>query len=229
MQGGPEHIPSRPDERVDVATEFPAIAAVVSVCGATSNAGKTTTAESAIRALKAAGASVTALKVTRTHLGDACPRGVVTCGTCASLDRPFRLVDDRAVLETPGKDTQRYGAAGADRVLWLLVHPSAMAAGLRAALASVTPGHVVVAEGNSFRDFASADITLLAWSRRFPPKSSARVILDRVDGCVERPDPASSTHGTTHPSPNPRVPQVNPDDIGSFVMQRLGARVVPRQ
>lgn len=228
MQGGPEHIPSRPDERIDVAVEFPSIRALVSVCGATSNAGKTTTAENVIRALKAAGLPATALKVTRTHLGDACPRGVTTCGTCASLDQPFRLVTETLALAVPGKDTHRYMTAGADAVLWLLVHPSAMAAGIRAALGAVAAGHVVVAEGNSFRDFASADLTLLAWSRRFPPKSSSRVILDRVDGCVERPDTASFGNGTEHPSPNPRVPQVNPDDIGSFVITHLGPRVVHR-
>ncbi len=228
MQGAPDPIPSRPAERLDVRIEFPGIRAVIAVTGATSNVGKTRTCEESIRALVSAGHRVAALKVTRAHLGDACPRGVSACGTCTSLDEPFRIVTDPAILATPKKDTARYLEAGAHRVMWLLVRPSAMRVGIIAALSQLEPGVILVAEGNSFRDFASADVTLMAWSRRFPAKSSALAILDRLDGCVERPDLASLNNGTEFRSPNLSVPQVPPDEIGAFVLKHVASRLIAR-
>src|SRR5688572_12940267 len=154
LRSGAEPRPSTPAERIDVRASFPAIAATVAICGAESNAGKTWLCETVLESLRADGRTTLALKVTRTHLGD-CPRGISTCGTCDSLAGDFEIVSDRERLDVPRKDTGRYFAAGANRVLWLLVKPSSVRVGLLAALAEVPAGSVLVAEGNSFRDYAS--------------------------------------------------------------------------
>jgi molybdopterin-guanine dinucleotide biosynthesis protein len=215
--------PSTPAERIDVRASFAAIAATVSICGAESNAGKTWLCETVLRGLRADGRHTLALKVTRTHIG-VCPRGIETCGTCDSLGGDFELVRDRERLDVAGKDTGRYFAAGADHVLWLLVRPSSIRAGLLAALAEVPPGCVLVAEGNSFRDYASADVTLMALSRSGEFKASARHVLDRVDACVldrrlpDRGGEPQAGSGGDAVSPPPRL---RPAAAWEFVRNRL--------
>jgi hypothetical protein len=222
--GAADPVPSKPPDRIAVATAFPAIAATVSVCGAASNAGKTWLCEEVLRGLRADGRPSLALKVTRTHLGD-CPRGVSTCGTCDSLGGDFELVRDRTRLDVPNKDTARYFAAGADRVLWLLVKPSSMRAGVLAALAEVPAGFVLVAEGNSFRDYASADVALLALARNGELKASARHVLDRVDAFV-RPHPTGPRLAAAGAPPG--RPLIRAEDAWAFVRDRIAAIARPR-
>jgi molybdopterin-guanine dinucleotide biosynthesis protein len=214
--------PSAPGERIQVAREFPQIAAVVSVCGAASNAGKTWLCEQILRGLCADGRRTLALKVTRTHLGD-CPRGVTGCGTCDSLEGAFEIVRDPARLDVRGKDTGRYCEAGADRVLWLLVHPLAVRAALLAVLAEVPGGSVLVAEGNSFRDYASADVSLLALSAGGGLKPSAEHVLDRVDACV-----AARSAGAPGRAPAAGRPLIRPAEAWPFVRERLEAAIRAR-
>lgn len=180
------HRPALPGERILWRDVRPDLRAVISVTGSSSNAGKTWIVEKVISRLKAAGVSAAALKVTRTHVGAACPRANDSCGTCDSLDRPFELITDRARLDVRGKDTGRYYAAGADQVVWLLVRPDAVADGARAALSAIRPGFVLVAEGNSFRDYVDADLTWLAVTDAFEIKKSARAIFEHVDIGVAR-------------------------------------------
>jgi molybdopterin-guanine dinucleotide biosynthesis protein len=214
---GAEPIRSTAADRIDVRSRFPGIALTVSVCGAASNAGKTWLCESILRGLRDEGRKTLALKVTRTHLGD-CPRGIETCGTCESLAGDFEIVRERALLDVPGKDTGRYFAAGADRVLWLLVKPSAVRAGMLAALAEVPEGSVLVAEGNSFRDYASAEVTLLALSRSGELKASALHVIDRVDVCVRHHRTATRSD-ERGPSGKPIVRAA---EAWPFVRARLG-------
>jgi molybdopterin-guanine dinucleotide biosynthesis protein len=215
--------PSTPAERIDVRAAFPAIAATVSICGAESNAGKTWLCETVLRGLRAEGRPALALKVTRTHLG-VCPRGIETCGTCDSLGGDFELVRDRDRLDVARKDTGRYYAAGADHVLWLLVRPSSIRAGLLAALAEVPAGCVLVAEGNSFRDYASADVTLMALSRTGELKASARHVIDRVDACVldrRLPDRGGEPPAAGSGGAPAGVPCLRPAAVWEFVRNRL--------
>ena len=156
-------VPSRVEDRIDVRAAFPGIEAVVSVCGAASNAGKTWLCETILQGLRSEGRRSCALKVTRTHLGN-CPRGIETCGTCDSLAGDFELVRDRARLDVPRKDTGRYFARRRRPVLVAAREAASVRAGVLAALAEVPAGFVLVAEGNSFRDYASADVTLMALS-----------------------------------------------------------------
>jgi hypothetical protein len=178
--------PSRVEERVDPRAVAKALRWVISVSGSSSNAGKTHLTEDLVRFCKASGRRVTALKVTRTHVGH-CPRENDGCGTCESLETPFELIEDRTRLDVKGKDTGRYLRAGADQVLWLLVNPDHVEAGIRAALGRVGGGGVLVAEGNSFRDYCGADLAFMVLSERFRMKPSAVTVLDRIDHFVVKP------------------------------------------
>lgn len=180
------HRPALPGERILWRDVRPDLRAVISVTGSSSNAGKTWIVEKILGRLKAAGVMTAALKLTRTHIGAACPRANDSCGTCDSLDRPFELITDRARLDVRGKDTGRYFAAGADQVIWLLVRPDAVSVGVKAALADIRPGFVVVAEGNSFRDYVDADLTWLAITDAFEIKKSAQTIFEHVDIGIAR-------------------------------------------
>jgi hypothetical protein len=222
-QRGVEPVPSRVEDRIDVRRAFPHLEAVVSICGAASNAGKTWLCEAVLRGFRAEGRPALALKVTRTHLGS-CPRGIETCGTCDSLGGDWELVSNRERLDVARKDTARYYAAGADRVLWLLVKPRAMRAGLLAALAEVAPGFALVAEGNSFRDYATADVTLLASSASGELKPSARTILDRVDALVRHRDGRdrlAPKAGSAETRTLSRTAVIDPSEAWPFVRARL--------
>ena len=176
---------ARDDERFSAREANADLGRVIAVTGSSSNAGKTWLAEACIGALRRRGRPLTALKVTRTHLGE-CPRRNDGCGTCDDLTRPFEIVTDPVRLGESGKDTARYRAAGANQVLWLLTNPYHTAAGLRAALTVVRAGSDLVAEGNSFRDFVAADVTMMALTCAHDVKPSANHIRDRVDVFVVR-------------------------------------------
>ncbi len=178
--------PSDPALRIPTLTRRPDLPLVLSITGASSNAGKTQLMELAIRHFSDRGRPVTALKVTRTHIGS-CPRENDTCTTCDDLVHPFELVEDLAQLDVTKKDTGRYVAAGADQVLWLLVQPTRVGLGIARALDRVDPGHVLLVEGNSFRDWADAHRTFMTVGRLLRVKPSARMILDRVDAFVAEP------------------------------------------
>ncbi|HGY92066.1 MAG TPA: hypothetical protein ENK43_12925 [Planctomycetes bacterium] len=175
--------PSDPALRIATFARRPDLPLVISITGASSNTGKTQLMERAIRHFRKRQWPVTALKVTRTHIGS-CPRKNDACTTCDDLVHPFELVENILQLDVNGKDTGRYLAAGADQVLWLLVQPTQVGRGVARALDKVSPGHVLLVEGNSFRDWADAHQTFMAVGRRLRVKPSARMILDRVDAFV---------------------------------------------
>lgn len=162
---------------------------VVAVTGAASNAGKTTAVETLIALLQKRGHRVTALKVTRTHEGN-CPRRHPTCTTCEDLTGPFELITDPGRIQTPGKDTGRYVAAGADQVLWLLSQAKDMAAGLAHTFKHVPPDHVLIGEGNSFREHVSADVTIMSLGKTVRLKPSAEAVLHHTDAWACHPEGA---------------------------------------
>lgn len=165
----------------------PDLRAVIAITGAASRAGKTTAMEALIPILRHRGHRVTALKVTRTHIGD-CPRMHPTCTTCNDLAAPFQLITDEKRIQMPGKDTGRYSAAGAEQVLWLQAQPADLTAGLRHALSHVHAGHVLLGEGNSFREHAWADLTLMALGKNIQLKKSAQRIVDKTTAWACIPD-----------------------------------------
>ena len=172
--------PSRPEERLETRVLRPDLGCVIAVTGWASNVGKTTLTEDILRALAQEERPAQAVKVTRTHLGT-CPRENDGCLVCDSLLGDYRLETDEAELSRKGKDTARYGEAGAAEVSWLLVNPEKVAVGVRAVFRALRPGLPVVVEGNSFRDYADADLCFMVASADEEPKASARTILDRAD------------------------------------------------
>ena len=208
-----------PGQRIEPRAWAPALLATVAVGGSASNAGKTLACERIVGAAVAAGIPVTALKVTRTHVGT-CPRENDACGVCDDLLSPWEIVADDATLARPRKDTGRYVRAGADCVLWLLVQPAAVLEGVRAVLARVPPGHLLVAEGNSFADYVTADLTLLVLDDTGALKPSARVLRDRADLLVVRGGGSAAEAAVGH-VPDPRNLTL-PEDVGGAVLQRLG-------
>jgi hypothetical protein len=84
-----------------------------------------------------------------------CPRGT-TCVVC-DIDVPFRIVEDKAVLDEAGTDTERMGRAGARRVLWAITKQHAAAAAWRAVLSRIEPGATVVMEGSTVVGLAKPD------------------------------------------------------------------------
>jgi len=186
--GSAPPIPSRPGQRLDPRVLRPDLKAVVSVSGTSSNAGKTHLAERLITWLVGRNETVTALKVTRTHIGT-CARENDACHVCDDLEAPWRIIDDARTIRMPRKDTGRMLAAGAAHVVWLIVQPAHMSAGIEAVLRALPEGGVLVAEGNSFRDYVeTCDLSLMAFAPRPAMKASARHVLDRIDAFVARPE-----------------------------------------
>lgn len=218
--GAAAPIASRPEERVRARSLNPGLTAVVAVTGAASNAGKTWLCERIIEGLVRAGARPVALKVTRTHEAS-CPRENDACGVCDGLDALFRVIRDRDSLDVRGKDTGRYLAAGAAEVLWLVVQPGAVRAGLAAVLPAFPPGAILVAEGNSFRDFADPDLTLMALSERSDPKPSALTVLDRVDAFAGT-EAAVALLRRHHAAALAGRPVLAPPEAAGWTLGRLG-------
>jgi hypothetical protein len=84
-----------------------------------------------------------------------CPRGT-PCVVC-NIEVPFRLVEDPAVLNQSGTDTDRLAAAGARRVVWVIAkraHADAAWEAVRSGLGTDEP---VVIEGSTVVGIARPD------------------------------------------------------------------------
>ncbi|MCG3182301.1 MAG: hypothetical protein ICCCNLDF_00363 [Planctomycetes bacterium] len=139
------------------------------IAAPSANCGKTELACRMIRALDGA----QALKITRFHRESHCPvhgvneQGEDNCDGCAPAPAGFELVDDPAVLRTPGKDSDRMLQAGADPVLWLRAAPHVFEYALKAALKHFDPARPLVLEGNSAATVAEfAGTVVLLWPQR---------------------------------------------------------------
>ena len=128
---------------------------VVTVSGAHSGIGKTTTVERLLKGLN----GWSALKVTTIKEGS-CPREM-PCGICEEQDAQFTIVADSSILNQCGKDTQRMMAAGAREVLWLKAKPSGLKKGLEAALKKFKYTRGVVIEGTSILKHLKPDLAIL--------------------------------------------------------------------
>lgn len=133
-----------------------------------------------------------ALKITRFHRESHCPVhginevGVDNCDGCAPAPAGFELIDDPAVLNTPGKDTHRLAQSGADPVLWLRAAPHVFQYALGAAARRFDPSRPLVIEGNSaatLPGFAGRVVLLWPQSPR-GVKASVLPSLKRADVLV---------------------------------------------
>jgi hypothetical protein len=157
---------------------------IVSVSGACSRSGKTALAVSLLRALGPGAAA--AVKFTTTEdVFESCPRGT-PCVVC-DIDVPFRIVEDRQVLDEAGTDTQRLREAGASRVVWAIARGSAVGAAWAAVQARLAAHPLAVMEGSTIAN--TVDPALLAFvvhpflsPERWKPGSQA--LMARADAVV---------------------------------------------
>jgi hypothetical protein len=98
-----------------------------------------------------------AVKFTTTaDVFERCPRGS-PCVVC-DIEAPFRIVEDPAVLDQPGTDTERLRRAGARRVVWAIAKASAAGQAWTAVRRRLDG--VVVMEGSTVVSLSRPDLTL---------------------------------------------------------------------
>lgn len=219
MSAAPPAAPVREEDRLVPRAISPGTGRVIAIGGTGSNAGKTWLAEATIRAALASGRPVTAIKVTRAHTTN-CPREIDACGVCDSLAQPFELINDPSRLMTPGKDTWRYGEAGASGVLWLLVDPAHLLFGLKAAVQAIPPGHLVVAEGNSFIDGVVADASVLVVGRSGRTKDSAKAVWPRIHALACRDETAIQAAGRLMAALGGEKPVLGIDEAPEWLLMK---------
>jgi len=153
---------------------------IICVAGASSGVGKTMVACVMLRHLP----GWAALKVTRCHRGRPCPHQK-GCNVCATLTRPYRLLEMTADNDLPDKDTWRLREAGASRVFWLMAQPEAVGRGLKKALLKLKSAPGVVIEGNSAAPLVDADLVVMVRRRgRGAPSPSARAAAGQADTTI---------------------------------------------
>jgi molybdopterin-guanine dinucleotide biosynthesis protein len=157
---------------------------IVVIAGTSSNVGKTTLLCELLSELRRDG-SWEAIKLTRGHYRS-CGKDPHAC--CVS-----HLLGDQPVVRSgrdetyaAGKDTGRYWEAGASDVHWVITTDNQVDQGIRAALARVKSGRVLI-EGTSLLKFIEADFVVMVarpdQMSRMKIKPSARRALS--EGLVD--------------------------------------------
>jgi molybdopterin-guanine dinucleotide biosynthesis protein len=155
----------------------------VVIAGTSSNTGKTTLLCDLLRELSR-NESWEAIKLTRGHYRS-CGKDPHACCVSHLLgDQPMvRSGRDETYAEgAAGKDTGRYWEAGASNVHWVIVTDNQVEQGIRAALARVKSGRVLI-EGTSLLKFIKADFVVMAARFDQKIKPSARRAL--AEGLVD--------------------------------------------
>lgn len=113
-------------------------------------------------------------------------QGQDNCDGCAPAPSGFELIDDEAVLRTPGKDTYRLAQSGAQPVLWLRAAPGSFEYALKKAAARFDPARPLVIEGNSAATLPGFDAhVVLIWPQHpRGVKASVMPALGRCDSLV---------------------------------------------
>lgn len=156
---------------------------ILSVTGATSKTGKTALIRRLIPLLP--GWAVCKVTTCFHHPGGICPRGQEdTCGICNSLDAPYLIIEDPAVIQQPATDTGLYTEAGAVRVIWVESRPESLAEVLPLVLELLKDYPGIIFEGNHVLQHIDADFSVMMAGdgRRF--KKSAEAVRDRISRIV---------------------------------------------
>ena len=157
---------------------------IVVIAGISSNVGKTTLLCELLSELRRDG-SWEAIKLTRGHYRS-CGKDPHACCVSHLLgDQPL-VRSGRNETYAAGKDTGRYWEAGASDVHWVITTDNQVEQGIRAALARVKSGRVLI-EGTSLLKFIEADFAVMV-ARQGPTgrvkiKPSARRAL--TEGLVD--------------------------------------------
>jgi molybdopterin-guanine dinucleotide biosynthesis protein len=147
----------------------------IAVSGFSSNTGKTTLVCELLRAFP----GWEAIKMTRGHYRSCGKDPHACCVSHLLRDEPV-IRSGHAETYAQGKDTGRYWDAGASNVHWAIVTDGQVEQGIRAALARVRSGGVVI-EGTSFVNYMDVDLMLMcARADGGKIKSSARRMMKRA-------------------------------------------------
>lgn len=156
---------------------------IISIAGATSKAGKTLVAEQVIRYCAAHHSNVYAVKFTTTSdLPSPCPRGA-PCTVC-DLSGQFRIVRDPETILQPGKNTQRFAAANAAEVIWVIAKKSYMPVAYSHLLTHIPNEAIAVMEGSTITSICKPDLLIYVLANHISPsrwKDSAPAIMERSD------------------------------------------------
>jgi len=157
---------------------------IVVVAGTSSDTGKTTLLCDLLREFRRDG-SWEAIKLTRGHYRSCGKDPHACCVSHLLSDQPV-VRSGRDETYAAGKDTGRYWDAGASAVHWVIVTDNQVERGIRAALARVKSGRVLI-EGTSLLKFIEADFVVMVArpdrTGRVKIKPSARRAL--AEGLVD--------------------------------------------
>lgn len=116
--------------------------------------------------------------------GVPCPRGVESCGVCASFKGEF-CIDNETSAEGD-KDTKKLLASGAEEVLWVRTLRSESSRAAEALLARVQKGSYIVCESNSLRKLIEPGaFVMVDRSGETTEKDSALKVMSYVDRVFE--------------------------------------------
>lgn len=153
---------------------------IISVTGAHSGVGKTTVCTLVLKETRRFGA----IKFTKST-------------------RSTSLTDDPGILNENGKDTSRYIASGAEKVVWIQSSYNDLANALNLALDRMKGLNGIIIEGNSPVDFLNPHLIVFIVDEGGEIKPSARKISTKADIVIvnspkDPVDPAFIA-GTVHP------------------------------
>lgn len=161
---------------------------IICIAGSVSNVGKTTFAERLLARLPGwAACKVTVCAAGKEHR---CPRGKEDCGVCASLEGNYILEQSEAVIREKGKDTYRYGEAGASQVIWVKTRKEYLRESVETAKEKLSSAPGIVFEGNHALAVLDPDVSVMLLSDPPRYKASAKAILQKVVLRGRADDPA---------------------------------------
>lgn len=185
----------------------------VVVAGSSSRAGKTSLAETVLRAF---GNGAAAVKFTTTDdIFEKCPRGT-SCIVC-DIDVPFKVVRDQATLGETGTDTARLKNATRGPVLWTITRRSVAEQAWQATLRLVNQARAdskagvsddgLVIEGSTVALLCAPDFTFFVVHPFLGPerwKDGTRELIGRADcvvinrQAVEKREPSPEVMAAIH-------------------------------
>ena len=119
-----------------------------------------------------------------------CPHGKSeSCGVCSENLDSFIAETDENVLRTQGKDTMRYYAAGAEKVVWVRAQREYLKQGVQKALDLLAENAGIIFEGNNALTVMEPDLAVMVHGNPIRYKASARPVLHKIDIQGEASDP----------------------------------------
>ncbi|OGX41028.1 MAG: hypothetical protein A2984_03740 [Omnitrophica WOR_2 bacterium RIFCSPLOWO2_01_FULL_41_12] len=90
-------------------------------------------------------------------------------------------MSDENIIEEKDKDTQRFKASGAKKVLWLKAKPEGLKQGLKKAIAKFKGAKGLIIEGNSALRYIEPDLAIFLKRKNSLLKDSAWPAIKKAD------------------------------------------------